>query len=257
MCCFSRRVNSVTETKIFTRFITKERQAIAYQMRLDAPEEVAMILPLPVIRPAGESAVEFINLEKYDRFFSDLKKGFPEPHPKASRTAAASLETEPQMLKVVNVGAFVASFVPSTKDFSRLDPQFRLPEGTWDKIPQYADYGFAVFQLKKGKQKVHPMAFTFPSRLAEKAQLYFPTMHIHDGKVHDKEKFDHILYSQTWPKAGLSSRQGWEESPGLAANFTKVEKSKGLIWKNGHVYRKKMKGTLKNEDVIAQAVLVG
>ncbi|MDB4618078.1 hypothetical protein OAG53_00220 [Akkermansiaceae bacterium] len=245
------------ETKIFTRFLTRERQAIAYQMRLDAPEEVAMILPLPVVQPAGEKAVEFINLEKYEDFFADLKKGFPSPVPRSKSWGKSAPVEAAQLLEVVHVGAFVASFVSSAEDFTRLDPQFRLPEGTWDKLPQYADYGFAVFQLKKGEQKVHPMAFTFPSRLAEKAQLYFPTVHIHDGKVHEKESFDHVLYGQTWPKAGLSSRKGWEESASLAGTFTKVEKSKGLIWKDGHVYRKKMKGEFKNEDVIAQAILVG
>ena len=40
----------MTETKIFGRFVTKERQALAYQMRLDTPEDVAMILPIPVGR---------------------------------------------------------------------------------------------------------------------------------------------------------------------------------------------------------------
>lgn len=245
----------MTETRIFGRFIAKDRQVLAYQMRLDAPEEVAMILPLPVVQPAGEKAVEFINLEKYEDFFKDLHRGFPVPQ----KTWAFSVDSvkSARALEVVDVGSFVASFVPTAKDFTRLDPRFRLPEGTWKKLPQYADYGFAVFQLKKGERKVHPMAFSFPSRLAEEAQLYFPTVHIHDGEVHEKEDFDHVLYGQAWPKAGLSSRKGWEESPALAQNFMKVERSRGLIWDKGHVYRKKMRGKLKNEDVIAQAVVVG
>ncbi|MGC6427523.1 MAG: hypothetical protein ACON5H_11085 [Akkermansiaceae bacterium] len=248
-------MKAVTETKIFSRFLTRDRQAIVYQMRLDAPEEVAMILPLPVIQPAGEKAVDFINLEEYDELFKDLNKGFPRPRPKFRFLPV--VDAAQGSLEVVNVGSFVASFVPAIKDFKRLDARFRLPEGTWDKLPQYADYGFAVFQLKKGNQKIHPMAFSFPSRLAENAQLYFPTVHIHDGQVHEKEDFDHVLYGQTWPKAGLSSRKGWEESAKLAGGFTEVEKSKGLIWDKGHVYRKKMRGKHKNEDVIAQAVLVG
>ena len=107
---------------------------------------------------------------------------------------------------MVEVGSFVASFVPTVKDFSRLDEQFRLPDGTWDKLPAYKDYGFAVFKLKKGEQKVHPMAFEFPR--ADKTRLFFPTVHIHDGKVHDQAGFDHVLYCQ-----GVDTRMRWRESP--------------------------------------------
>lgn len=213
-----------------------------------------MILPLPVMPKSGEKAVEFINLEGYENFFKDLEKGFPKPKMKMRRPTGS---VESAKLEVVSVGSFVASYVPSVRDFFRLDARFCLPQGTWDQLPQYADYGFAVFQLKKGAGKIHPMAFSFPSRLAEKSQIYFPTVHIHDGEVHEKEDFDHILYGQTWPKAGLSSRKGWEESPQLAVNFTEVKKSKGLLWDKGHIYRKKMNGELNNEDVIAQAILVG
>ena len=63
---------------------------------------------------------------------------------------------------VVQVGAFEASFVPTVKDFSRLDKRFRLPAGAWNKLSTYNDYGFAVFKLKHGALKVHPMAFSFP-----------------------------------------------------------------------------------------------
>ena len=37
-------------------------------------------------------------------------------------------------LKVVEVGSFVASFVPSASDFSRLDPRFRLAPGIVDAL---------------------------------------------------------------------------------------------------------------------------
>lgn len=255
MCCFSKPVNSVTKTRIFARLVTKELQAIAYQMRLDAPEDLAMILPIPVVRPAKEDAVDFVNLEKYEDFFKDLEKGFPRPPTKASRTwdsvEAGSLE-----LKVHSVGSFDTSFVPTVADFARLDARFKLPEGTWDKLPAYKNYGFAVFKLKKGNSKIHPMAFTFPSEVAKEAKLYFPTVHIHDGEVHEKEEFDHLLYAQTWTGAAMPGRT-WQESSQLASQFSKVEKAKGLIWKEGHVYRREMKGKLKNEDVIALPVAAG
>ena len=52
-------------------------------------------------------------------------------------------------LKVHSVGKFVASFVPSQSDFDRLDPQFVIPKESWAKLPEYQDFGFAVFQLKE------------------------------------------------------------------------------------------------------------
>ena len=216
-----------------------------------------MILPIPVISGSGEEAVDFINLGGYENFFRDLEKGFPKPKMRIQWPTGSVKSAQVRLLEVVSVGSFVASYVPSVKDFARLDARFRLPKGTWDKLPQYRDYGFAVFQLKKGAGKIHPMAFSFPSRLASSAQIYFPTVHIHDGEVHEMEEFDHILYGQTWPKAGLSSRKGWEESPQFAVNFTEINKSKELLWGKGHIYRKRMNGKLKNEDVIGQAILVG
>ena len=257
MCCFSGPVNDVSKTRIFARLITPNRQALVYQMGLDAPADVAMILPIPVPPKSGENAVKFIDLSGYGDFFNDLAKGFPTRNDSNLYTWAKSSAARAPKLEVHSVGSFEASFVPTVKDFARLDPRFRLPDNTWDKLPAYTHYGFAVFKFNKGKQKAHPMAFSFPTTLAEKSQLFFPTVHIHDGKVHKKEEFDHHLYAQTWPKAGLSSRHGWEESPALASSFTKLAKAKGLLWKEGHVYRKKITGLQSNVDTPAQAIMIG
>lgn len=89
-------------------------------------------------------------------------------------------------LRVHEVGSFEASFVPSLADFSRLDARFRLPDGLWEGLPIYADYGFAVFKLKAGERKVHPMAFEFASR--DRRQLFFPTVHIHDGQIAERAR---------------------------------------------------------------------
>ncbi len=258
MCCFSQNITSVSQTKIFSRLLSEKNQSLVYEMSLDTPEDVAMILPIPVVEGSNEKSVTFIDLSGYPDFFKDLKKGFPEP-PTASlrHTDSESIPKSASLLEVQNVGSFEASFVPTTADFSRLDPRFKLPDGTWEKLPAYANYGFAVFKLKKGNKKLHPMAFQFPSQLAAKAQLFFPTVHIHDGQVHAMEEFDHQLYAQTWLKAALRSKDGWTESAKLASQFTKVEKSQKLIWASGHVYRKKIIGRQKNIDIIAQPVAIG
>ena len=255
MCCFSKPVKSVSETKIFARLVTRKDQALAYQMRLDAPEDVAMILPLPVIKGSDEKSVEFVDLSGYADFFNDLRSGFPIAF-SAYRTLNAPTREATDTLKVQTVGSFEASFVPTLADFSRLDERFKLPDGTWEKLPAYREYGFAVFQLKKGNQKIHPMAFRFPSLLAAEAQLYFPTVHIHDGKIHSKEEFDHDLYAQTWINAALRSSDGWNESAQLASQFTDINKSQKLLWGGGHAYRRQITGRQKNRDIIAQPVAI-
>ncbi|MCH7229073.1 hypothetical protein [Haloferula sp. A504] len=244
MCCFSRPVEFVSSTRIFARMIAPARQAIAYQMEFGSKEDMAMILPLPVAPGTGDDALKFINLEDYRDFFDDLRSGFPVPE---SRAFALDTDSQSNTLKVEQVGAFEASFVPGPTDFDRLDPRFSIRKDIWDKIPVYADYGFAVFKLRKGEHEAHPMAFTFPTRHADK--LFFPTVHIHDGEVHEKEEFDHSLYCQV-EKTGLFALTRWEESPGVAASFSKPSKSQGLLDKDKHVYRRRMRGMLDNEDVV-------
>jgi hypothetical protein len=242
MCCFSRPVDLVADTNIFARPGKGGRQFLAYSMRVKAGEDVAMILPLPTPKQSAEDAVKFLNLEKYPNFFDEMSSGFPVPAAAGGRSKDAPTLSAPKPdLKVVEAGSFVASFVPTVKDFGRLDKQFRLPEATWDALPQYKDWGFAVFQLKKGEKKVHPMAFDFPR--ADPKVLFFPTVHIHDGKVHDRAKFDHWLYCQ-----GAATMR-WAESPQPAGLFMKkLDQAYGIVDPEAHVYRRRLSGVLKNED---------
>lgn len=148
-------------------------------------------------------------------------------------------------LAVVMVGEFEASFVPAIKDFSRLDERFRLHDNVWDKLPAYADYGFAVFKLKPGAMSVHPMAFSFPRR--DLRTVFFPTVHIHDGEVHDRAAFDHTIYCQPSPAERLAIHE-WDESYTLPGGFMKVQRTKGLILADEHCYKHEMHGLLANRD---------
>ena len=248
MCCFSGKVRDVTNTRIFARAMDGGMQLIIYAMNLDTPQDVAMILPIPVKPGTREDQLKFINFEKYPMIFDDMAKGFPD------ETAGhfANGSSEPRALsapalKVQEIGAYEASFVPSHADFSRLDPRFRLPEGAWEKLPQYRDHGFAVFKLKEGHHDIHPMAFLFPSRHPER--LFFPTVHIHDGEVHEKEKFDHTLYFQT-KQTGLRALAACDESEYAAVAFVKCGYTRGLVDSGLHVHRIQLNGELKNEDKI-------
>jgi hypothetical protein len=246
MCCFSRRVNRVADTNIFARGSSEGRQFLVYSMLISAGEDLAMILPIPVPLMSKEDSVRFINLEKYPEFFRDLHSGFPPKVTAAPAGRTKSFAVKKAPLKVVDVGSFEASFVPTIKDFDRLDERFRLPADVWFNLPQYKDYGFVVFKLRKGtEQRVHPMAFEFPR--AKPHQLFFPTVHIHDGKVHRQARFDHTLYCQSGPDEDLQIVH-WEESPQPAGMFMKMNKAQGLIDEARHCYRRGLHGSFKNED---------
>jgi hypothetical protein len=249
MCCFSQPVISVSATNIFARGGKDGRQFLAYSMTVNSKHNLAMVLPLPVKIGATEKSVHFISLSGYPDLFADLRSGFPEPSTRSkSVTGTDSIAPPPAgMLEVVRVGSFEASFVPTLKDFSRLDKRFRLPDGVWKQLPRYKDYGFAVFKLKSGERKVHPMAFSFPRR--DTKTLFFPTVHIHDGKVHAEAEFDHVLYCQPREQEPLQVRD-WRESPGNAAKFVKVDKAKGLVAADQHCYQKLMHGMLPNRDTL-------
>jgi hypothetical protein len=250
MCMFSGPVIHVDETNIFARGSAEGRQFVVYSMTMKANDDLAMILPLPVPKKVADDAVKFINLEKYAAFFDDLQRGFPR---RGSAGGAGGFSSENRAnapLKVVEVGSFEASFVPSIPDFKRLDERFRLPAATWNELPQYKSkhFGFAVFKLKPGEKKIHPMAFEFPR--ADAKRLFFPTVHVHDGKVRPTARFDHVLYCQENAGESLKLMYHWEESRALARDFANIDKAENIIAPDRHCHMRRMTGNLKNEDTV-------
>jgi hypothetical protein len=247
MCCFSRPVDRVANTNIFARSGKEGRQFLAYSMTLSTKEDLAMILPIPVPKDSKDDAVHFINLEKYPEFFGDMLRGFPPPPTRAKDGPKFAVGAANKPLPVVEVGSFEASFAPSVKDFDRLDDRFRLPTAVWDQLPLYKDCGFAVFKLKKGAKTIHPMAFEFPRARPEK--IFFPTVHIHDGKVHDTAMFDHLLFCQR-SESETDPILKWEESTQPARFFMKIDKAQELLDPDGHCYKRGIRGRQKNEDIL-------
>ena len=258
MCIFTQPVTSVNNTRIFARPSGAGTQLLAYQMSYESSDQNAMILPLPVKQPSNETSLRFIDLKDYETLFDDLAAGFPYQHPPSGIACSTSMDNmSPEGLEVFEVGNYIASFVPFIADFDRLDPQFTLPNEVWANIPDYKNFGFAVFQLAAGSLKPHPMALEFQTANDE---LFFPTIHIHDGEIHKSEEFDHVLYMQ---HAGLDSRvHGYENSDvedkatGLirskyeASSFCSAGKSAGLVLGNLLVHRKIIRGKLPNLDTI-------
>ncbi len=163
-------------------------------------------------------------------------------------TPAAAPAPGAAPLKVEEVGAFAASFVPTIGDFARLDERFRLPGSVWDKLPQYRAFGFVVFKLRAGRTDVHPMAFSFPH--AQSTTLFFPTVHIHDGTVHARADFDRELYLQA-PLLGAAAAGGeWIESEMIARQLEGATDYPGLLAPEQHLHKRRLIGEFANGDIV-------
>jgi hypothetical protein len=253
MCCFVGKVE-VFDTNLFARLTGRSTQFLVYQMRYQAAQPTAMILPLPVALPAREESIRWLDLKGYPEFFTHLSARFPEQQPISLGCSKAELQKAAgAALPVHDVGDFVASFVPTLADFDRLDPRFTLPKSVWAQFPQCHDYGFAVFQLVKLGGTPHPIAFEFPTRWPDK--LFYPTIHIHDGVAHTEEHFDHAIYSQ-----GMGAHGG--RSDGRTSEGVSLEHTLGIVL-DEPLWRIQMRGTYENKDVILErksdlaAILLG
>lgn len=253
MCIFvgPERVE-VASTRIFARLDGTE-QSLVYSMQMSSRSDVAMVLPIPVPPAPDADAVSFVSLEDYPQFFDALDTSFRGATAGVGRGAGLD-----PTLAVHEVGAFDASFVPRPEEFARVDPRFRLPDAVWTRRPVYADYGFVVFMLRKGEhQRVHPMAFRFPVR--DPSLLFFPTVHVHDGTLHEAAAFDHLLYYQN-PTGiarkpsivkGLASKtlpSGDLISTKTAADYVDLDKTLGLVRGEQVLCRRRLVGQLPNED---------
>jgi len=251
MCCFSGPVARVSGTSIFAR-LEGERQALAYQMRLASVADVAMILPLPIAPGHGDRAVEFVNLTEAPALFHELSQCFRLPPSRSPDLVAVA--AGPPTLAVHRVGAYDASFVPAIADFARLDPRFRLPDAVLGQMPAYADYGFAVFQLRKGEAEVHPMALRFVTRSPDR--LFFPTVHVHHGDVPAEAAFDHTLYLQA--PAGVGAKADWERATHPVTevvslgNILRRDPTYGLIQRTWPLFRRQINGIHANTDTWAE-----
>jgi hypothetical protein len=181
-----------------------------------------------------------------------MEGAFPSLGDGLETRALLAMEVFSTRLAVHEVGDFEASFVPALDDFERLDPRFRIPRTVWDELPGYQDYGFAVFKLKASTgrirdRQVHPMAFEFPRRQPE--LLYFPTLHVHDHKLHPAADFDHVLYCQ--PEPGWDHTvhlPNWKRSWNEANFFLDVSKTQDLVNPTERLFRLSLVGHRENKD---------
>ena len=272
----------VSKTNIFARHTGPGQQVLAYSMSIASSTPAAMILPLPVSRPSGEDAVRFIDLSGIPDFFDHMARGCQAEYQEDEfgEIGAGDLLCldEIPALTVHDVGDFEASYVPSMGDFTRLDPRFRLPDEVWQSMPDYSDYGFAVFQLKlrlmtkeaEVENEIHPLALEFSTR--DSKRLYFPTVHVHDGAYHDSAGFYHRFYCQR-ENARSEFKYWWdvlqgfrprparvigENFPGYrwlsrssrpASEILPVDDCEGLVDPDLELHSLELHGEYKNQDI--------
>ena len=268
----------VSKTNIFARHSHPGHQVLAYSMSISTRSAAAMILPLPVSRPSGEDALRFIDLSSYPEFFRDMDRAcIPEVEMIGEFSDDLEAPESALMLQVHEVGDFEASYVPAMPDFARLDPRFRLPDNVWRTMPDYSEYGFAVFQLRlilasddsEVENDIHPMALEFPTR--DPDRLYFPTVHVHDGVYHDSAGFYHRFFCQRAAarsefKFQLDLLEGREPSPAedgpqfdgyewysrsaeTASQVLPVDRCGGLVDPHQKLHSMSLLGDFPNRDI--------
>lgn len=281
MCIFSASVSLVEGTKIFARRSSESKQLLVYSMAYEANQDMAMILPLPVGSHDEDETIHFMALDSYPNFFDDMLTGFPELMPELSRSFSGERgRSASKPLKVYEVGDYNASFIPSLEDFDRLDSKFKLSKQVWDCLPQYKDYGFAVFKLKLSNRnqqqymsatednpyadrwsklpthspikRPHPMAFEFVTCLPDK--LFFPTIHIHDGEFHEVADFDHHLYYQGGEFSNEVACTKAVRSQEIASSFIDLKKTMGIIDGSQRCHAMVMFGRFPNQDTVLATV---
>ncbi len=96
------------------------------------------------------------------------------------------------------------------------------------------------------------MAFSFDT--GEPSSIFFPTLHVHDGSLHEDADFDHKLYFQAPPATqqtlgGKPVQTPWvERSEGSAERAIEGELARGLVDERQAVQRWRLRGTLPNAD---------
>jgi hypothetical protein len=92
------------------------------------------------------------------------------------------------------------------------------------------------------------MAFEFER--SDPERLFFPTVHVHDGQVHETAVFDHALYAQFGPRRGPGDA-GWGQSDGPLAHRVNALRANGTVDATLHCYKRTVRGRSRNEDVTA------
>lgn len=100
MCLFTGPVQHVSGTRIYagprdngngSNGNASTHQRIAYQMTVDVPDSLAMVLPIPTPPNPSDDAVSFVDVSSAPQFFDDLDVLFPRVELASSSRGSAAL----------------------------------------------------------------------------------------------------------------------------------------------------------------------
>lgn len=270
MCIISDVVNKVAKTKILVGLDkTQTKQITIYSNYVDNEVETnAMILS--VLNP---KTVQFIDLSKYTNFFDTVDKMFPQMTTNSySKGITLGYNTKSAALPIFNVGSYKVSLAMNTNDLMHIDKsEFTISNQCIDMLKSsYADYGFIICKLTKGKEEYHPIAY---SNTISNNHIFIPTRHYHEHQSHNNldnfsmfkpfgtnnltnlntsdEDWDHLIYLYNCiplrPGDFLSKPINWIgfdsiDYSKINFNFDKLQ----------HFEKYNIKGEHKNIDLIAK-----
>lgn len=290
MCIFAESVAEVRKTRIFVSPTTDGRQLTIYENHVgpslnedsnddssvsEGVQYNAMILPCPVNEDGEITLIDLSGKKNTDFSFDKLSKCFPTlvrmTKSKGMAKSAAKFVDEEEELEVVDLGAYKVSIAPTARDIRRANKDiFKISKGTRKVLKKEYDEGFSfvicMFDMSK-EIDPHPIAYIHD--LLPSGNLFVPCKHVHDGKEHSKEKFDHIIYSlnargtdgHTESVKELTHRYEEEDKKGKGIfespkiNFvnylTKTQIGKYLPLNNGSdLYRLEIVGNYDNTDLV-------
>ena len=93
------------------------------------------------------------------------------------------------------------------------------------------------------------MALRFQTRTPK--QLYFPTTHVHNGRVEPRAGFDHHLYWQA--RQGAQAEASDQTTSIPAATHMDLTRTKGLIDGQLPVFLRRVFGEQDNRDTLIRA----
>lgn len=158
-----------------------------------------MLLPVPY-----PDTVKFIDLQNYQSIFNDLERPFVNNQYNGVTTYSIP---ESNILKIHNIGSYMATLVPTHKDLDRINPlifgivQPNIKSLLNEKYSNLsAPFGYIICKLRSGQAiKYHPFAYRHKMTQNKTGNkiLFIPTRHEHG---HDHSKFneadwDHAIYS--------------------------------------------------------------
>lgn len=242
MPVFSQRPNGIADLTLFG--CTREgRQSLAVSLRISAATDLALIVPVPVTPGATETDVRLLSTDGSQSLFDSLASGFVGSAERPHRQDAEEADA-PRTVRYAAAQAMRAYYVPSIADFDQVGPHLRFPEAALASRPEYASYGFYVFELPAGQDvRIVPMAFDFPTRHPE--AVYFPTWYGDPTWMPEEGHRDITVYTQ------FGERLGWQETRETATRFVNAGASRGLIAPDRTVQRKILFGDGNNEDLLA------